>query len=120
MQRESLASLQQRRRRQLYRNRQRQPPTNATYVTDATDMEVATISQTADATQTAENAADAAMAMTARQIRPKMHDADASDKETLSDRDDTFAGAMALLTKQTKKKSHQWHHRAQEARDKRL
>ena len=38
-------------------------------------MEVTTISQMADAMQVAENAADAAMAMTARQMRPIRRDA---------------------------------------------
>ena len=94
-------------------------PTNATDATNATDVETATISQTADVVPAAENASDAAMAMTARRIRPKRHDAVASEKETSRDRsDDTFAGAMALPAMRVKKKPHRWHHRAQEAQHK--
>ena len=73
-------------------------------------MEVATISRTADATQAAENAADAAMAMTARR------DAVASEGETSCKRDDdTFARVMAPPAKRAKKKPHRWHQCAQEA-----
>ena len=55
-------------------------PTNAMDVMDATDVEVATISQTANATQVAENEADAAMAMTARQMRPIRRNAVANER----------------------------------------
>ena len=62
--------------------------------------------------------ADAAMAMTARRMRPKRRDAVASKGETLCDRDDdTFARAMAPPAKRAKKKPHRWHHRAQEVQD---
>jgi hypothetical protein len=64
-------------------------PTNVMDLTDATDVEVVTNSQMANATQAAENAADAAMAMTPRRMRPIRHDAITSKGETSRDRGNT-------------------------------